>query len=625
MSEHVAIYPPEPEQERPIEQPDSEAAQRFLEEQVPALCRLTGLSVSVEIGKGWATNPETGDFTIDSSFFTERGYTPEDSVYATLHELLAHVRDVKRDSVYSARQRALSERSEADHLFNNILTDIHGNRYMHNLLPGQVKTAAHLYGHKLMPTIDENGDPVDYAAMPLHIQFLYKMIREEMIPGSETSARPEVDAALASLRDYNGTGYDMIDYLTAPNSKMKGTDRFDRQLAIIYPVYQALLEQAKQEAGDKQAEQSGQSGEDSQSSESQDNQSGQDGQHQQAQDGSTNTSNGNPFAAEYADYFENKHPEPLSPEEEQKLDEIISQQIKQEQSSSARPNPIRAFNERIRQETGFTGRDYAAYATEVARYRGAIEEMRGVFQSVISERVAVKRGLSRRTQSDGDLLDPNRLAQTIIDMKSGITQPEAFTRYEHKRRQTEAIGKTDYVFVYDRSGSMRGERSQAAASSAVIMLEGLAGMQRDVRQAEDQYSLTLDLDIRTACYSFNDDVVLHKPLSEGITDKERLATYATVSQPGGNNADSVVLAEITRMPSEPDRRRILIVVSDGEADDVTASRRSVDLLREQGWLVYGVAIGSTAAERLYAPHSKLINDPNELPAVLQSFIESTIT
>ena len=40
----------------------------------------------------------------------------------------------------------------------------------------------------------------------------------------------------------------MIDYLTAPNSKMKGTDRFDRQLAIIYPVYEKLLEQAKQEA-----------------------------------------------------------------------------------------------------------------------------------------------------------------------------------------------------------------------------------------------------------------------------------------------------------------------------------------------------------------------------------------
>ena len=137
-----------------------------------------------------------------------------------------------------------------------------------------------------------------------------------------------------------------------------------------------------------------------------------------------------------------------------------------------------------------------------------ISEMRTVFQSVLNEVVATRRGLSRQSHQDGDILDPNRLAQTVVDIKSSVT-PEAFQRYEAVRGRTELNCKTDYFFVFDCSGSMGGEPARAAASCAVIMLEGLAGMERDIRQLEEQQSIDLsDLSIRTSLYTFGTDANL---------------------------------------------------------------------------------------------------------------------
>jgi hypothetical protein len=608
--------------EQQITDPIAEAAQQealqqaqgFLESEIPALQKVTGLAVDVQVGKGWATDMETGNFSVDPTFFTERGYSAEHSAYATLHELMAHVRDVKRDPVFAARQRAFGRRSEADHLFSNILTDIHGNKLMHRLLPRQADVASDLYDTKLFP-LEKDGEPVDYTAKPLHVQFLYKMIRQEMVPGGATPVRPEVDEALAGLRNYKGSGQDVIAHLTKPDAKVSGSDRFDKQLATIYPVYRALLEQAKEEAeqqgGDSQAD--GQPG-------SSDGQPSEPNQNQPAKPGEKS----DPFSAEYADYFEDKHPEPMSEEQEKQLDEMIRKAAKEQRDHTKAPDPKRELDQTLRRETGFGLREHQSYAAEVEKHKDAIDAMRDVYRSVIQERVARRRGLSRNVYADGDILNPNRLPQLIIDKKAGITEPEAFTRYEKIRGNTELVGKTDYLFVFDRSGSMQGDKSAAASASALIMLEALAGMERDIKETEEREGLDLDLDIRTALYTFNSEVACTKQLSSGLSDAERLVTYSQVKDAGGGNADSVVLHQIEAMPIEADRKQVLIVVSDGEADNVEASRASVLRLRQNGWHVFGVAIGSRAAEKLYEPYSRLIDDPSNLPDVLQSFIESTL-
>ena len=622
---------PTPEQEALLEECQSalDKAASFLRDQIPALCQLTGMSVNVAVGKGWATDPETGSFTIDPSFFTEKGYSADHCAFATLHELMAHVRDVKRDPVFSARQDAFVNSSknpqerQARQIFNNILTDIHGNKQIMNMLPAMSKVGADLYDNRLFPT-ERDSEPVDYTKEPMHLQFLYKIIRQEMIPGSETPVRQEVDEAIDQLRNFQGGQIDLISFLTDPGArgangkKLSGSDRFDYWLTQIWPKYESLIELDKQEAKNSQQQNSSQ-------------QTDSDTNKRQNSDSSQSSNSDNPFTDAYADYFDNKHPEPLSPEEHEKIHKIIKKANQEKRHETMTPEQRErarqiATGRRYREQTGHSLREKEKYNSEVRRFRKQINQMRQVFRSILDEVVATRRGLSRRAHQDGDVLDPNRLAQTVADIRSGVA-PEAFQRYEAIRGRTELSCKTDYFFVFDCSGSMAGKSAQSAASCAVIMLEGLASMERDIRKLEKEQNIDLsDLSVRTALYTFDSSSVCHKPLGSSLNDKQRLDTYAAVSAAdAGGTADYLALQEIAGLRRDHDRQRIIIVVTDGESNDRNAAYAAINRLRrDQNTVVYGVSIGSIAAEQLYAPNAKFIDDPKDLPNILQSFIETTI-
>jgi hypothetical protein len=225
------------------------------------------------------------------------------------------------------------------------------------------------------------------------------------------------------------------------------------------------------------------------------------------------------------------------------------------------------------------------------------------------------------------VLDPDRLVQTVIDVRNHVQEPEAFRDYEPTRGETNAIGKTDYVFAFDVSGSMQsGGKNKAAAASAVIGLEGLSAMQSDIEKAEAEYHLDLELDIRTAIYTFGDRSECLKPLAKSVTPRERLDAYDAVNKPdGGSTQDFLALEEIETLAIDADRRKILIVVSDGESDDSARARRSIDRLRGAGWFVYGISIGSDAAAALYQPTARRVDEPEKLPDTIRDFIEATIS
>lgn len=619
-----------PEQEALVEEfrVALDDAEKFLLDQKPAICRLTGLEVRAVVGKGWATYPETGLVTIDPLFFIEKGYSANHCVFAILHELMSHVRDIKRDPVFAARQHAFimsgkdPQEQQARSIFNNILTDIHGNKQIMNMLPAMREVGADLYNNRLFPT-ERDGEIIDYTNIPMHLQFLYKIIRQEMIPGSETPVRQEVDEAIDQLRNFQDGQFDLISFLTDPGArgsngkKLSGSDRFDYWLTQIWPQYEKLIQLDKQEAKNTEQQNSSQ-------------QAGSDINEQQDTDPSQKQDS-NPFADAYADYFDNKHPEPFSPEEHEKIHDAIDKAAQEKRHETMTPEQRErarqiAADRRHQEQTGHSLQEKQQYDNEVKRLHGQIDQMRQVFRSVLNEVVTTRRGLGRRAHQDGDILDPNRLVQTITDIKSGIA-PEAFQRYETVHGRAELNCKTDYFFVFDCSASMSGKPAQAAASCAVIMLEGLAGMERDIRQLEEQQSIDLsDLSIRTSLYTFGTDATCHKPLSSNLNDKQRLDTYTAIAAANaGWTADYLALQEITALPHDRDRQRIVVVVTDGQSNNPDATQAAVSQLRrDQNTVVYGVSIGSDAAEQLYAPNAKLINDPKDLPNVLQSFIETTI-
>ncbi len=608
----------------------------FLRDVAPHLGRLFGMDLNLTVtelgeGAGMGTDPRTGDVLVDPRFFFEAGYTSsEQASYGILHETAAHVRNAVTNPLFNDRVIAFAERGKPQAIFNNIFEDIAGNNLIHAVLPRMRGVAAQLYGERLF-------DETDYTKFPRHLQFLYKTIRQEMIPDSETTVLPEVDEAIAGLRDYKGQG-DVIKYSTAvaksARKAMGSEERFAIWKGIVYPEYEKLLEQDRQDP-DRQDNSEGRGEgqpDDQQQSDSQgEPQSSEDQQQTDGASSSDQPSDNQRFGSYYDDYTENRHPEPMSEEEEEKLRQQAREKaIEQAQWNNPQSEHDRRLDEKVRSETGHSLREQRQYHAEILKWQESISEMRDVFQQVINDRVAEKRGLSRKTFVEGAVLDPDRLVQTVIDVRNHVDEPEAFRDYETKKGETQAVGKTDYVFVFDVSGSMKGPSAQAASASAVIGLEGLAALQRDVEEAEATNHVDLDLDIRTAIYTFGDDAACVKPLSTKVSPKERLDTYAAVAHPNdGNTRDFLALEEIESLEIDSDRRKIMIVVSDGGSngapDAQGRTRRAVDKLRGQGWFVYGISIGSDEAENLYKPTARRVDDPAELPKTIHDFIEATIT
>jgi hypothetical protein len=560
---------------------------------------------------GWATNLETEKMTADPRFFIERGYTSDMAAYATTHEVAAHLREVILEPSLTREVKRFKRQSEAASIFHNIFADIAGNNYIHATLSATKTTAANMYSQKLFPETDyTDGD----SLKPRHLQFLYKIIRDEMIPGSETTVFPEVDEAIASFRNFDGKG-DLIKYSTAvatsDRKDMPAKERFDLWTKVIYPKYLELLEQDKQDGQFKQN-----SGQQSESGEGEPS----DQQHK-GDESPTDQPN---FDKYYKDYNEERHPEPMTEAEH----EQIHREVEKRQRAEAREkrdalDPRKQLDAQIQAGTGHSLRELERYQSRVDKWQSQIQEMRDVFKLIINERVSTKRRL-QGNHIEGPLLNPDTLAQIVMDVNAGIHEPAAFMDYEHHRGDREITGRTDWIFIIDHSGSMKGEKSQAATDSILICLEGLSGMHRDIMAAEEDLGTDLDLDIRTAIYTFNSEVHNPKQLSHSLTEKERLDTYSLVSNARGGNADSEVLAMINELPVDPDRRQNIVVIADGEADDTPACEDLVRQLRAAGWNVFGIAIGSEAAEKLYAPDSRRVDDPNDLTKAMKSLIEANL-
>jgi hypothetical protein len=621
--------------------------ERFARDVAPHLGRLFGMDLNIRIteldmeaGAGMAADPATGDVLLDPRFFhKDKQTTPDQASYGIMHETVAHIKRITNSpKLAETVERFITDPrtgqvDKARHIFDNILEDVDGNRSIHAMLPRMERVGKDMYENRLFKE-------TDYQASPRHLQFLYKILRTAMVPDQEVTVLPEVDEALASLRDFQGQG-DVIDYSTAPSvsatERLSDEQRFTIWRRVIYPVYEALLEQDRQDPNMQDQQQSesgegqeGQSGESNQDSQQQPGESSS-GQ-QSGQPSSGKPSDNERFGSHYDDYEQHRHQNPMHDHDH----DVLHDHAKQEQQATSQsPNQAkrqreRRLDERVKAETGHSLHEKRQYDAEIERWRGVIDEMRGVYASIITDRIAEKRVLSRKPQIEGAVLHPDRLAQTIIDLRSDIGQPEAFRDYQRERAPGQSIGETDYIFLLDVSGSMQQDgKSEAAATSTVIVLEGLAALQRDVEAAERETGLDLELDIRTAIYAFGEESTCLKPLSKTLSNKERLDSYAAVSQPDdGYTRDYLALEEVLQLLQDKDRRQIVIAVSDGGSngapDARSRARSAIEQLRKNGAYAYGISIGSDEAEQLYRPTAKMLEDPSKLPETIASFLEATI-
>jgi hypothetical protein len=274
------------------------------------------------------------------------------------------------------------------------------------------------------------------------------------------------------------------------------------------------------------------------------------------------------------------------------------------------------------------------YRRRASELSAAIAEMRAVWATVIAERVTLRAVRDRLPQQEGDNLHTDALADVIAEVHGGIQHPRAFVRRRLRPKRAHRNGSTDYVLLIDRSASMQGPPAEAAADAALVMLEALAGAERDIAFAELSAGTDLDMDIRTSLIAFDAEIETVKPLSRGLDDGVRQRLASAIRNTHGSTNDSAALAEAAfqlglQRPlanhdgatDAPARRRIVIFVGDGGSNDPVSAAHQLRRLHAAGVHVYGVGIRSDEVLQRFAPSSRRIDDPRELPGALQSIIE----
>ena len=277
----------------------------------------------------------------------------------------------------------------------------------------------------------------------------------------------------------------------------------------------------------------------------------------------------------------------------------------------------------------------ASYRERVALNARNIDNVREVWRQVVAERVNLERGFTRTPETEGEMLDRASLVRVVADVAAGIERPRAFLRRDRRPKRTRREGSTDYVLLIDRSASMQGPAASAAATAALIMLEALAGVERDIAAEERALGIDLELSLRTALIVFDSTPHTVKPLAGALDDRARIELDTAIHAPQGSTNDAAALRAAAEEfgigrgvggvgggggAGGVERRRVAILVSDGGTNDADAAARELAALRAKGVTVFGIGIRTDDIASRFAPDGIRLDAPEQLPLLLERLV-----
>ena len=589
-----------------------------------AAAALAGVAVDVIEGEDWQVLE--GRVLVGSGWFASRGIPEEQAIPLALLFMWESVRELQQAHIRSRRRLSMSaRRPECEPLLAGVIRAL-STAELNLAFPafrGPLSRAL----HALAPT-----QPLE---LPRHLQFVAGCVQH--VAGAELApVDPEVSRELALLT----AGPDLL--RLAANPAAGELERFERVLAVTLPAYDRLL---RRDAADRGLGASGDLEAASQDSESEESgletgaSDGQ-GEAERETEGATGTAGESEvaragdrpedaegsdlFAAEQAGFVRTVLSTPL-PAQGAWMDGVEIPEIERDASSS----------HEVSETPGGQGPaarlmiSHANYRERLDAQREAVERVRAVWARIIAERVGAHRSLSRRVEAEGDLLDHNSLVSAVTEAMSGVRQPRAFRSPETRPKRSSRAGSTDYVLLIDRSASMQGATAEAAADAALIVLEALAGVERDIVHEEAQLGIDLELSIRTALVLFDAEPIVIKPLAGALDEGMRERMFGEIRTPRGSTNDAAALRaaarELRLVGGSADgiaRKRVVIVVGDGGTNDAGAAAAEIRHLRSLGVSVLGVGIGSSDLALRYAPDGHTVRRLDELAPALEQLVEN---
>ncbi|QIK62062.1 VWA domain-containing protein [Leucobacter viscericola] len=609
-----------------------------LRERLLAAAAVVGVPLTLSDDTEWRATRD--GIQVGLGYYAVRGHSDQEAVALAILQLWESVRFSQTAPDRARRRDSIAQQSPGMEPLLDAILRLQAASELLSALPALRDDLAAAATRSLPDTLVE---------WPRHLQWIGLLLNIGLARQPGLAVAPEVTEEWRALTQLGGSGTDPLRRVLAPDPERTPLQRFERALALLLPAYERLTALDAAERGLVDAAQAGSADESAEGlegaagSDSAEAQQGEGESSSEADtaapdpaterarrgEGQDRSEGSDLFAAEQAGFVTTFLSTPM-PSQTALLEadiDLASEAQATASSETARPlGGSTGSAQSARREA-----DYRERATELAE---AIERMRDVWSKVIVERIAYRAAPHRLPQEDGDTLHPEALASVIADVHAGVPNPHAFVRRRARPRRTRRSGSTDYVLLIDRSASMQGAVAEAAADAALIMLEALAGAERDIAFAESTTGISLDLDIRTSLIVFDAVAETVKPLSRGLDDAVRRRMVAAIHSTRGSTNDAAALAEAAEQlglgrsrtgnaatSDGIERRRIVIFVGDGGSNDPVSAAIELRRLHAAGVHVYGIGIRSDDVAQRFAPSSRRIDDPRDLPAVLQDLIE----
>jgi len=320
-------------------------------------------------------------------------------------------------------------------------------------------------------------------------------------------------------------------------------------------------------------------------------------------------------------------PNPLPQKDKERMEKDIKEFL---DKKSGEPSLDRSILEQWAKEHGVSAKDVIGYRNEYQEIMPLIKELREVFKKIVSRRLKERMRLSPQLKREGEEIEEESLTQAYVESKAG-GEPRAFREVEWKKREEVGYGMLDMTLVNDLSGSMKGAKLSMDRKSKQLFMESLAAFQKEIEGAEFENGVSLGLEVRTETRAFGDfgDAELKK-LSPHLDEKERISVWKKLHQADGGTPDYLSLEEVLKSIDadyekelrDKKRRKVVVVLSDGESQDPSRVQKALKELRDKGVIVFalGMTESGQAVKNTYYPDAEVIANINKLPQAVQKII-----
>ena len=648
---------------------------------------------NLEPGKGFFFDLMNKEVTLDYKWFHEQGYTEAEVLWITLHEL-SHYHDFTESPEdmlkYNVDHCIEKARGIGDHMLD-ILKEKFGDTHMDDIealkreipvgtkggrkirsidqqgmkaygtffnifddvfVNNQVSRRAHpynrttgrhreiiadLYRHKLFPE-------TNYTELPRHFQFLYTLIREEMVPDEQVEVSDEIQEILdeESIRWFGK----MVTPKEFMNRAIKRTransatvqERYTALRYTLEPIFTDLLlkdledweptpppdeeegEQGQEggekgEQQDEQGQENGQGGEDGENQEQ--SQEGEDGGEDGEQQGGGGNPFGNPWEKEYQNH--SKHSpdqynwdemiDELEKRTEQKEEEEREQAEKGQWDNMTPEEKQKELAKRrdrdLEKENGLEGGAIETLRQMQGELRQHIQDLSEFWQTLLQVYRTVHRSKSiRGRHQEGIDINIDAIIEEYPRILAGSAESaRIFKKMMLDQKNISFPEEVNIRIIGDVSGSMDDEKMHVLKQSIVLLVSSLNEFQKRIDWQKNEVG-AIQTKVDTQVWEFADETQEVKSFrqEDSVDEDVKLAKVLNTLYTKGSTKDERAIRTISdaihadsehvRKIREKKALEVVFMITDGGSNDPSAVQKEVASLDGDGVIARAFQIGS---------------------------------